>query len=181
MAYNKQTWVDYPNLSSPITADRLNHMEDGIEGAWSHGGSGSIAIGSIFQFAGSSAPEDYMICDGGAISRTTYSDLFSIIGTNYGSGDGSTTFNIPNLQGKIPVGLDSNDADFDTLGETGGSKELQQHSHTITGKGSTASVGSGSYTSAVISSGSITTGTAGTGNSGNLQPYVVVNYIIKVK
>lgn len=79
-----------------------------------------------------------MLCDGSEISRTTYADLFDIIGTTYGIGDGSTTFNLPNLRGNIPVGLNIADASFDTLGKIGGSKDyaltvndLPAHTHAI--------------------------------------------------
>ena len=54
-------------------------------------------IGTIYAFAGNNIPSGYLPCNGGAISRETYADLFAVIGTTYGSGDGSTTFNLPNL------------------------------------------------------------------------------------
>lgn len=54
-------------------------------------------IGTIFAFAGNNIPSGYLPCNGSAISRTTYADLFAVIGTTYGAGDGSTTFNLPNL------------------------------------------------------------------------------------
>lgn len=54
-------------------------------------------IGTIFAFAGNDIPSGYLPCNGSAISRETYADLFAVIGTTYGSGDGSTTFNLPNL------------------------------------------------------------------------------------
>ena len=57
----------------------------------------ALPTGSYIQFAGSQAPAGFLVCNGGAISRTTYSALFAVIGTTYGSGDGSTTFNLPNL------------------------------------------------------------------------------------
>ena len=53
--------------------------------------------GAIIPFAGNNIPSGYLPCNGGAISRETYADLFAVIGTIYGSGDGSTTFNLPNL------------------------------------------------------------------------------------
>lgn len=56
----------------------------------------SAPTGAVMAFAGSSAPEGWLVCDGSAVSRTTYADLFAVIGTTYGSGDGSTTFNLPN-------------------------------------------------------------------------------------
>ena len=67
-------------------------------------------IGEIRMYSGSSAPTGWLICDGSAVSRTTYSDLFNIIGTTYGSGDGSTTFNLPNMKGRFPLGVGSVDA-----------------------------------------------------------------------
>lgn len=61
-------------------------------------------IGTIFAFAGNDIPTGYLPCDGSAISRGTYADLFAVIGTTYGSGDGSTTFNLPNLTDKFIQG-----------------------------------------------------------------------------
>ena len=63
-----------------------------------------LPIGSYIQFAGSQAPAGFLVCNGGAISRTTYSKLFAVIGTTYGSGDGSTTFNLPNLTDRFLQG-----------------------------------------------------------------------------
>jgi len=67
---------------------------------------------SLMPYAGSSAPTGYLLCDGAAISRTTYSSLFGIVGTTYGVGDGSTTFNIPDLRGRVIAGLDINTGGF---------------------------------------------------------------------
>jgi hypothetical protein len=60
--------------------------------------------GMVAAYAGSSAPSGWLLCDGTAVSRTTYSALFAAIGTSYGAGDGSTTFNLPDLRGRVPVG-----------------------------------------------------------------------------
>ncbi len=91
-------------------------------------------------FAGSSAPSGWLLCFGQAISRTTYASLFTTIGTTYGVGDGSTTFNLPDLRGRVVAGEDdmggtsanrltnlSGGLDGDVLGATGGSE-----SHTLT-------------------------------------------------
>lgn len=75
---------------------------------------------------GSSAPSGWLICDGSAISRSTYSALFAIIGVTYGSGDGSTTFNIPDLRQRFPIGKAASGT-ASTLGATGGSID---HTHT---------------------------------------------------
>lgn len=61
-------------------------------------------IGTIFAFAGNDIPTGYLPCNGSAISRTTYADLFAVIGTTYGTGDGSTTFNLPNLTDRFIQG-----------------------------------------------------------------------------
>ena len=61
-------------------------------------------IGTVIAFAGNSAPAGYLICNGAAVNRTTYAKLFAIIGTTYGEGDGSTTFNLPNLANKFIMG-----------------------------------------------------------------------------
>lgn len=63
-----------------------------------------IPVGSIIAFGGTSAPSGWLVCDGSAVSRAMYSDLFAVIGTAYGSGDGSTTFNLPDLRGKFAEG-----------------------------------------------------------------------------
>jgi microcystin-dependent protein len=99
---------------------------------------GGGAPGIISQFAGATAPPGYLLCDGTAVSRTTYSSLFTTIGIAYGAGNGTTTFNLPNLQNRIPVGKGT-EAEFDVLGETGGAKSVSltdtnipSHNHTGT-------------------------------------------------
>ena len=89
--------------------------------------------GEIKMYGGSSAPSGWLLCQGQAISRTTYSALYAVIGTIYGVGNGSTTFNVPDLQDKFPIGTSGTKA----LGSTGGvaSKaltvtELPSHTHT---------------------------------------------------
>lgn len=90
--------------------------------------------GLVMMFAGDTEPEGWLLCNGQAVSRSTYSDLFAVIGETYGAGDTTTTFNVPNFNKRMPVGKDyagSPDADFDTVGETGGAKTINlQHSHT---------------------------------------------------
>ncbi len=73
--------------------------------------------GSIMMYGAASAPTGYLLCDGSNISRTTYSDLFAVISTNYGVGDGSSTFGVPNLEARFPIGYNGSSY---TLGGTGG-------------------------------------------------------------
>ena len=62
-------------------------------------------IGSIKMYGGSAAPTGYLLCDGSAVSRTTYASLFTVISTTFGVGDGSTTFNVPDMRGRVPIGV----------------------------------------------------------------------------
>ena len=149
---------------------------------------GVTPAGVIQQYAGSSAPSGYLLCQGQAVSRVTYTNLFIVIGTTYGVGNGSTTFNVPNLLGRVPVGYDSTQAEFNALGEAGGAKthtlattEMPAHTHTESYHSPTyyncKGDGNGWQTRG---NSSTDTGSAGGGLAhNNLQPYIVLNYIIK--
>ena len=101
--------------------------------------------GEVRMWTTATAPTSWLLCNGTAVSRTTYATLYALIGTNYGVGDGTTTFNTPNMQGKIAVGVSTTDGDYD-LADTGGAKTYDI-SHTHTG-GSHTHTG-GSHTGAV--------------------------------
>ena len=88
------------------------------------GGAGGPPTGSVVAWLTAAPPTGYLLCDGTAVSRTAYNALFLVIGTTFGVGDNSTTFALPNLKGRFPVGLDSAQTEFDTLGETGGAKTV---------------------------------------------------------
>ena len=165
--------------------------------------------GVVKLFAGSSAPSGWLVCNGNAISRTSYASLFAVIGTTYGVGDGSTTFNLPDLKGRVPIGLDSSQTEFDALGDTGGAKthtlataEMPAHGHTVTDpghthdpltgtnflvfvpSGGTNTLDGGPYVKGEATTKSAVTGitianAGGGGAHNNLQPYVTLNYIIK--
>jgi len=129
--------------------------------------------GSISLYGGAAAPTGWLLCDGAAVSRTTYSELFAVVGTTYGSGDGSTTFNVPNLKGKVPVGLDTGDTDFATLAQTGGTKthtltesEIPSHNHNAATNAQSTS-NSGNSTNTYTGSGLNTTNNAAKNSTGN--------------
>jgi microcystin-dependent protein len=91
-----------------------------------------VPTGVVLPYSGATAPTGYLLADGAAVSRATYAALFSLFNTTYGSGDGSTTFNLPNLKARFPVGRDATVASHDVLGETGGTRDAVSvaHSHT---------------------------------------------------
>jgi len=78
------------------------------------------ATGTILPWTTSSVPTGFLECDGAAVSRSTYSDLFGVIGTTYGAGDGSSTFNVPNLADNVPMGKSGTKA----LASTGGANTV---------------------------------------------------------
>lgn len=89
---------------------------------------GVVPTGSVFYFAGASVPDGYLLCDGSAVSRSTYATLYTRIGTTYGSGDGSTTFNLPNLKDRYIKGK----GDSTSVGETGNAT-VGDHTHDYSG------------------------------------------------
>ena len=160
-------------------------------------------VGAIMPYGGVDDPAYWLICDGRAVSRTAYAELFAVIGTTYGTGDGSTTFNIPDLRGNVAIGAS---ATYD-LGDTGGetehtliTAEMPEHMHErvvfVNNSGWTVGDNSGigntqvdPYTrrftggydsvSSTAASHWCTSLTGGGQSHNNMQPYLVTNYIIK--
>lgn len=104
-------------------------------------GNSVLPVGAITMWSTSTAPSQWLICNGAAVSRNLYATLFSVIGTTYGVGDGSTTFNIPNLAGRVPRG--ANGGTY-TLAGTGGADsvdlkatDLPYHGHNVSDPGHT--------------------------------------------
>lgn len=117
----------------------LSITSDGTLNAIGGGGGGgtvsdTLPIGSVVEWYSETIPDNWLICDGKEISRTEYAELFAVLDTTYGAGDGSTTFNIPNMSSRFAVGLNKDDTDFNALGKIGGSKnEDITHNHTVPG------------------------------------------------
>lgn len=189
------------NLSTTSKVDALSAnqgviLKNMIEQGGGFGGD-SLPVGSIIEYTSDIIPEGWLLCNGQAVSRSVYIDLFNIIGTDYGQGDGVMTFNIPDLRGKSIIGKDENDTDFNTLGKVGGEKthtltisEMPSHSHSGKFK-----YDGNNTTTVAVSAGSgynvIRTSTTdynkaltlqdngGSQSHNNLQPYMTTNYIIK--
>lgn len=165
---------------------------------------GGLPAGSIMAWGTNTPPANWLLADGSAVSRSVYSSLFAVIGTQYGTGDGSTTFNLPDLRGRVPVGKNGADTSFDVLGETGGAKTHAHGSSSMIAGLNIFRAGSENYwdyfergggftensRAYVTSSGGVVGGRSEGAGSGigifgdtdagsNLSPYIVVNYIIK--
>jgi microcystin-dependent protein len=155
-----------------------------------------LPAGSIMAYGGTSVPSGYLACDGSNVSRTTYSSLFSAIGTTWGAGNGSTTFSVPDLRRRSPVGSggDSTAQLSNTVGSTGGAEtvtltttEMPAHTHGgNTGGPSTSVFESGSTWGLSTGTGVGVTGhthtissQGGGGAHNNYHPAAIVAFIIK--
>lgn len=124
----------------------------------------SLPLGAITPYAASSITDpNYLLCDGRAVSRVAYSDLFSLIGASYGVGDGATTFNIPDLRGKFPLGV-ATSGTGSSLAGTGGAID---HTHSIGGQSFSGTTGAAGAHSHTISSDGAHSHGGATGNAGS--------------
>lgn len=164
-----------------------------------------IDAGTIVSWAKDSTPTGWLQCDGSAVSRSTYADLFTSIGTTYGSGDGSSTFNLPDLRGRTVCGKDNMGGsaanritsavtvDGTSLGQTGGSQshtltsaELPSHRHGLQVQDTAAQNdylgGSGNNYGLKVTSDATYASTTAVGSGtthSNIQPLLIALYIIK--
>lgn len=161
----------HPSMTSGLlkTANALSELAGGSTTGYQNVGYGTIPVGVILPFSGATTPSGWLQCFGQAVSRQIYADLFAVLGTQYGSGDGSTTFNLPDLRGRAVAGRDN-------MGGTGASRLSQGvlggNPNSLGGSGGSESL----TTQSVTLSGS---GTNVVTSSSNIQPTMVLNYIIK--
>jgi len=157
-----------------------------------------LAAGMVMLWTTGSAPTGWLLCDGSEVSRTTYSDLFAVIGTTYGAGDGSTTFNLPDFSDSALFGVDGT-ADFLDLTTSGGSSthshsvgshtlttsEMPSHDHSNVHDGSQDQSDAGSFSVAEPNRQALgSRGGGGSHNHGissddNTPPSLVLNYVVK--
>lgn len=163
-----------------------------------------VPAGAVSPYAGTSEPTGWLFARGQAVSRATYAALFAAIGTTYGAGDGSTTFNLPDLRGRVVAGKDdmggtsanrltnqSGGLDGDVLGASGGAEthtltiaQMPAHFHQVYYNRDTPNGGSGDVAdhnhNPISGSGPYSTTTVGgSGAHNNVQPTLILNYIIK--
>jgi microcystin-dependent protein len=137
-AHKDMTGADLhePKGVAEATSGQVYVADGSGSGSWTTQQS-QVPVGSVTDYAGTSAPSGWLFCYGQAISRTTYATLYAALSTTYGVGDGSTTFNLPDLRGRVTAGKDNmggvsadrltnltNGVDGDTLGDTGGLESL---------------------------------------------------------
>lgn len=142
--------------------------------------------GSMIMYGPATAPAGWLLCDGAAVSRTTFATLFTALGTTYGVGNGSTTFNVPDMRSRNPVGLGQGGGLTDrSLNDSGGEEthslieaELAAHEHTYP-----ASDGSQTEANTVsrgLSTVTVTSSTTGSGTAHEtMAPFLCVNFIIR--
>lgn len=142
------------NLSTAYTNIKLNE---------------TLPVGLILPFAGGTTPSGWLLCFGQAVSRTNYAALYAVIGEQYGAGDGTTTFNVPDLRGRVAAGRDNMGGTAasrlstgvlgqspNSLGNSGGTESHTTQSATLSGSGTTVAT-----------------------STSNIQPSIILNYIIK--
>lgn len=187
-----------PALGNPTADGQLLSSSASGERSWVDLPA-AVPVGAYISYAGSTAPDGWLLCYGQPVSRTTYADLFAAIGTAFGAGDGSTTFNVPDMRGRVPAGLDNMGgaaagvlSGASSMGATQGAEthtlsvnEMPAHDH-----GSASSLVQSYYgvkyvvqeegTDYLMVSGSHTHDSAGGGQAhNNVQPTMAANFIIK--
>lgn len=149
------------------TSNNLSEVQASLDTAYTNLGlDQGLPVGCVFPYAGSTAPTGWLFCNGQAVSRTVESQLFAVLGTTYGAGNGTTTFNLPDLRGRVIIGKDTTTGsanrvttagsgiDSTVLGATGGQEEL--------GTDEAGSLGNNYVVDSI-----------------NVQPSIVLNYIIR--
>lgn len=157
--------------------------------------SGEAVTGLVVAFAGATAPDGWLFCDGAAVSRATYGALFTAIGTAYGTGDGSTTFNVPNLSDRSPTHAGRGSFQYGSHGH-GSTGPIGDHSHSVGfssrstsgGPFTPLSPGTQAHPTSHSHPGAQTTGAGGAHShpvsaagavDAERGPFIAMNYIIK--
>lgn len=180
-------------LAANIVPNRIDDTQllQALEGLFGGGGSGgAVPVATVLSFAGSTAPEGFMLCDGAELLASEYADLFATIGTTYGAGQAPGSFKLPDMCGRTPIGAGQGDGLTDrVIGFVDGEEthqltvdEMPSHNH------SNALVGGDLQLYGMVNQPQYHNGgqflqmeaDGGDQPHNNMQPFLVVNYIIKV-
>ena len=208
MGSNFGSSSDPASGQSPVSATvrvKLNHLQEFCASLLVNWNADAAActvrsyianpIGSVQLTAAAAAPTNWLLCDGTAVSRSTYALLFAVIGTTYGAGNGTTTFNVPDVRGRTVIMVDGaaarvtsaslDGANADTLGGVGGlethvllTAEIPAHTHPTSLTGVAGSILLSAGTARATTDGFPTGSTGGGGAHSNTQPWIAMNYII---
>lgn len=230
MAYTPNVWRDGPSGRTPITAALLTRLENGLSAvaaiadtlleritavkATADGNAtkvqalsvAAVPVGAVVPFWGLQEPAGWLLCKGQAVSRTDYKELFAAIGTRSGAGNGTTTFNVPDLREALVYGVGDAGSFAQTMGAAIGEKahtltvdEMPAHNHTLSSNSQAHAFAwgaGGTVSSTATIVGAAATGNqlhtfqstwnrtvaAGGGQSFPMRPLgVVANYIIRAK
>lgn len=194
MAYEPTVWRDKRAGGTLIDANALNKLEQGVKAA-SAAGDDAVPVGAVIAFAGQNAPEGWLLCQGQSLSRTQYPRLFAAIGVQYGAASNSQ-FSLPDMRTRVPVGKAAAGT-FAVLGAKGGAEthtltvaQMPAHNHNATTGGKTmgmwkTNAGGGSQWELLSTSGGNQVSGFDISNTGGgqahniLQPYIVMNFIIR--
>lgn len=194
MAYVPTLWRDKRAGGTIITAASLNKLEEGLRDA-SAAGDDAVPVGAVIPYAGNAAPVGWLLCQGQTLNRAQYPRLFAAIGVAYGAPN-QQQFALPDLRSRVPVGR-APGGTFGNLGARGGAEtvtlttsQIPAHNHNATSGGRTmgmwkTNAGGGSQWELLSTSGGSQVSGFEISNTGggqahnNLQPYIVLNYIIR--
>lgn len=180
-------------LAADIVPDRMDDTQllQALEALFGGGmsGGGSVPVATVLPFAGAVAPDGFLICDGSELLASEFENLFSAIGITYGTGQAAGSFKLPDLRGRVPVGAGQGDGLTErAIGAFGGAEmhqlsveEMPSHTHDLpVPMGVYANGGNTQFN--FNTSGTVKTvkSTGGDQPHNNMQPFVVINYIIKV-
>lgn len=154
------------------TANGLSELAGTLATGYANLGYSAIPLGCILPYSGAtaSAPSGFAFCNGQAVNRTTFTELYNLIGEQYGAGNGTTTFNLPDLRGRSVSGRDN-------MGGTAANRVTTAGSG-INGVALGANGGSQSFTNIIQVSSDLGVNVVNSANN-NMQPTIILNYIIK--
>lgn len=174
------------SVKDGVSWSELSGIPAGFADGVDNVGTGGVPVGTIVAFAGATLPSGWLLCDGSAVSRTTFAALFAVLGGTWGIGDGLTTFNLPDLQGRVPLGSGAGAGlSPRTITDQGGEEthlltvaEMPSHRHTF---GFSTGDQNGGIGVRFLNSGSGVSTSAEGGDQphNNMQPFTVVHYIVK--